>query len=1120
MNPKLKNDTILSVAALLVFISIIVVIFLALSEQTHIKSTSRLVGHTQETITHADLLLKAVLENENATRGYSITGEKEFLDQRIQMKKAIAREFEILRLFMNDDKGQTLRIDTMEILLQKRIEFSDSLVAIYEKQGAAYTEKLIRSGRGLAYTNEIRRLVSSMEQEESRILQAKQEEKDIASIKLTRRVIFIIISILLLVALLVVFAWRNIVSHKKTEQILAYNNTLLAGITDAVISLDEYLYIKSWNKGAEHIYGWKAGEAIGKKINELLHSRYTGMPQQQITETVRRHQHANTEIIHTSKEGKKIHVLTTASGLFNSNGKLTTIISVNKDISAIKQLEKSLLQANENLEVKVNQRTVELSNANKLYFFISQLNQMIIRATDDKALFKDICDIAIRFGEFRMAWIGIVDEASGTVVPVMHAGHEAGYLSSIKTISVNDIPEGRGPAGSALRQGTYYVVQDIETDESLRIWKDQQMKRGYQSCMSIPIRKFGKIQGVFTVYAASKHFFSIAIIELMKEAAGDISFALEMLERERLRRKAEEELKESNAISKSFFESSLDGILLTSPDGRIFSANPAACRMFGRTEEEICHAGRDTLVDLSDPRVQDFLETRSVKGQASAEYFQLKKDGTKFPTEVSSSVFTDEKGNRYASVIIHDISDRKKKEKLINDYRFAMDQSSMVDVSDKNGIMTYANENLCRVSKYREEELIGQHHLLFYSGYHPKDFFKDVWQTVSSGKVWRGEMHEKAKDGSFYWVDTTIVPLLDHKGNPNEYITIKKDITKRKNAEAELYESEEKFRSLVEQAEVGVYIIQDEKFIYVNPGFTKLSGYTETQLLSQIGFRDLIYKDDVELLYEHIKNRISGEKTRAHYTIRAMKSSGAIMQVEIIASRFMYKGAPAIIGTAIDITQQIEEEKRIGKAVIDAQEREREQIGMELHDNVKQILAASQLKLELASLNLNKPDTAAEIITKVRDHISEAIHELRRLSHQLAPSFDESFHLTDSISTLASEMNPENRFIVYIYSNIPDENKIPREIQLTFYRILQEQFNNILKYSNAGTVNIKLDCVNGNVCLQIIDDGKGFDLSVKKEGIGLENIRRRVNYLGGVTSIISSPGRGCRIIAEIPLKQS
>jgi len=142
------------------------------------------------------------------------------------------------------------------------------------------------------------------------------------------------------------------------------------------------------------------------------------------------------------------------------------------------------------------------------------------------------------------------------------------------------------------------------------------------------------------------------------------------------------------------------------------------------------------------------------------------------------------------------------------------------------------------------------------------------------------------------------------------------------------------------------------------------------------------------------------------------------------------------------------------------------------------------------------------------------------LSHQLAPSFDELFHLTDSISTLASEMNPENRFIVYIYSNIPDENKIPREIQLTFYRILQEQFNNILKYSNAGTVNIKLDCVNGNVCLQIIDDGKGFDLSVKKEGIGLENIRRRVNYLGGVTSIISSPGRGCRIIAEIPLKQS
>ncbi|MEZ5427843.1 MAG: PAS domain S-box protein [Pyrinomonadaceae bacterium] len=247
---------------------------------------------------------------------------------------------------------------------------------------------------------------------------------------------------------------------------------------------------------------------------------------------------------------------------------------------------------------------------------------------------------------------------------------------------------------------------------------------------------------------------------------------------------------ERERLLSAIIDASHDAILTKTLDGIITGMNPAAERLYGYSAQDVI--GKHISIFVPDDRreeVGEILESLS-RGEKveKLETVRVNKKGDFIPVTLTVSPVISSSGKILGGfAITHDETTRKTLENEIQEFlnqlknfKFALEASAIVAITDKSGRIIYVNEKFCEISKYSRQELLGQDHRIINSGYHPKEFFRQLWQTIASGKVWHGEIRNRAKDGSIYWVDTTIVPFLDESGKPRQYIAVRYDITGHK----------------------------------------------------------------------------------------------------------------------------------------------------------------------------------------------------------------------------------------------------------------------------------------------------------------------------------------------------
>lgn len=340
-------------------------------------------------------------------------------------------------------------------------------------------------------------------------------------------------------------------------------------------------------------------------------------------------------------------------------------------------------------------------------------------------------------------------------------------------------------------------------------------------------------------------------------------------------------------------------------------------------------------------------------------------------------------------------------------------------------------------------------------------------------------------------------------------------------SEAQLKEALERydFISKATSDTIWDWDIPNDTIVY-NGGIHKMFGYA-TQQVQEIHtwWVNNIHPQDIYDVNQILEVAFMRGKQNVELTYRYICANGSYKYI-FDRAFIVYndEGKPIrMIGSMQDETSRYEEENRISKAIIQAQERERQQLGMELHDNVNQILSAAILQLGIVTAKSNTADDTLKTVHTVKQYISEAIDEIRRLSHQLAPASDSEISLSDLIRTLVKSINVNGRYKVNYKAEFSDSEIVSKDVRVAIYRILQEQLNNIVKHANAPCIDIELTQKENALHLLIKDDGIGFDVEKTSQGIGFENIKRRVKYLHGQIFINSQPQQGCEVLVTIPV---
>jgi PAS domain S-box-containing protein len=780
------------------------------------------------------LCAKHALEAVTSARGFALTGRDELLVEYESARRSIASEEQSLRHLTLDNPGQQRRLDLFEAQVQQSLDTGETLIdkrrrtqVIPGVNELAAVETLIRV---------LNKSTEAMHAEEMRLL-GQRTERTVAGRRLTT--LIVLLGVLagtgfLALALFAVNreidasasarAQINILNAELEQRVeqrtsaleceviermeaedalkesLATSEKALKELADQKFALDQHAIVAVTDvQGAITYVNYKfcaisqysQDELIGQNHRILNSGHHPKEFFQQMYRTIANGKVWHGEIKNRAKDGSNYWVDTTIVPFIGDEGKPRQYVAIRADITERKRTEEALEES-----LKTTQTALKELADQK--FALDQ--HAIVAVTDVQGTITYVNDKFCAISQYSR------QQLIGQNHRILNSGHHP-------------------------KEFFQQMYRDIAAG---KVWHAEIKNKA----------KDGSIYWVDTT-----------IVPFMSAAGKPRQYVA--IRADITERKRAEEVRERLA---AVVESSDDAIISKTLDGIITAWNRGAQKVFGYSADETVGQPMRMLIPEDRMNEEKDILARVGRGE-SVEHFEtmrVRKDGKLLDVSVTISPIRTSSGVVVgASKITRDITERKRAERALKeslatseralkelaDQKFALDQHAIVAITDVQGTINYVNDKFCAISRYSKEELIGQNHRILNSGHHPKEFFQQMYHTIANGSVWHGEIKNRAKDGSIYWVDTTIVPFMSANGKPRQYVAIRADITERKRAEEALKESlitsERALKELADQkfaldqhAIVAITDVQGT-INYVNDKFCAISRYSKEELIGQ-----------------------------------------------------------------------------------------------------------------------------------------------------------------------------------------------------------------------------------------------------------------------------------------------
>src|SRR5215217_889051 len=581
-------------------------------------------------------------------------------------------------------------------------------------------------------------------------------------------------------------------------------------------------------------------------------------------------------------------------------------------------------------------------------------------------------------------------------------------------------------------------------------------------------------------------------------------------------KRTEEELRQSEERFKVLSQEVVEGIFL-SENGRIIDANRSVTEMFGYRLDELI--GKDAI-ELTPPGYREMVRQRI--SDEDTRYYEsrgLKKDGTIFPIEIRPRHLP-YSGRRIRVTSVIDLTERKRAEEALimseERYRTLVEQLPAVTYMQEieNSTLAYVSPQIESVLGYSPEEYLANPGLRSQT-IHPEDrgwVLQEDIRTDETGEPYSVEYRRISHGGRVVWVREEAVLVRDSEGRPLFWQGILMDVTERKHQEEALRQSEALYRTVVEQAEENIFLVdaKSRRVLDANDALLRSLGYTDDEL-KEMTLYDIVAHDQESVDLNIGRIMVEGHRPLGERQYR--RKDGSLVDVEVNVSAVPYNGEKVMCVVAHDVTER----KRAERMLEEIREAERNRLARELHDSTLQDIVYALQEVQVMQvvsgddLNPALEDTA-EALKRSVEGLRGAIFDLR-----LKESLDRS--LISSLENLVdlNRRMARGRYELELFVEDDFPARLPNKTGQELTRLVQEALTNVRRHAEAKHVRVELGLDGGLAYVEVSDDGCGFDSERATTGIGRQSMRHRALELGGEFSVESAPGEGTKVRFSIPV---